>query len=72
MFDHAYSPRNDIPLVKQATTHQKVVGNNHIIHAIIAPIGSSCHAGQHGLMLSLVLCKTTDVFFSSRSQNHTK
>lgn len=72
MFDHVYSPGNDIPLVKQSITRQKVVGNNHIIHATIAPIGSSCHAGQHGLMLSPVLGKTIDFFFSSRSQNHTK
>lgn len=63
MFDHVYSPGNDIPLVKQAITRQKVVGNNHIIHAPIAPIGSLCHAGQHSLMLSPVLGETIDVFF---------
>lgn len=63
MFEHVYSPGNGIPLVEQAITHQKVVGNNHIIHATIGPIGSSCHAGQHGLMLSPVLGETINVFF---------
>lgn len=70
MLDHVYSPGNDIPLIEQAITRQKVVGNNHIIHATIAPGGSSCHAGQHSLILCPVLGETMDVFFLQKLKSY--